>query len=100
MSVPDLTIRCTIDGATYALTMGEFTGEDDQAIWRETGFTLVDIFPGRKVTLFTVAALVWRHRVRNGENVTFSEVNRSMTFNALDVEDETEDDEASPPPEA
>lgn len=89
-------ISLDLDGKTYTLGMKDFGGEDDLQIYRETGVTLTEIFTEGKITLFTVAALLWRYRVRNGERrLTFAEVNRQMDFEALStvtVDDEEDGD--------
>lgn len=89
-------IELHLDGKKYVLGLKDFGGEDDLAIYRETGCTIADIFFGGRVTLFTVAALLWRHRVRNGERkLTYAEVNKALDFDAFEAlidDDEEEGD--------
>lgn len=84
------------DGRVYNLTAGDFTGEDDLAVYRAIDTTIAEIFFGGKVTLFTMAALVWRARVKTGEpDLTFLEVARTFTFaDIATVEGERRDDPA------
>ena len=87
------------EGVVYNLTPGDFTALDEHAIFQATGFTLADAFGfgGRIPPLVAIAALVWRHRVTDGEeDLTFIDVARTFTYNSLEtVSDEARDD-ASP----
>lgn len=77
-------LEVTLDGVAYRLTPGMFTGQDDLAVYRSCGVTIMDVFARKAITLFTIAALVWRYRVNHGEpDLTFDEVNAKMTFNDL-----------------
>lgn len=81
------------DGTSYNLTARDFTAVDDLEIHRATGATITDIFFRGAVTLFTMAALVWRHRVNNGEDLAYLDVARTFTYDSISsVSDEPRDD--------
>lgn len=90
------------EGRVYNLTAGDFTGEDDLAVYRAIDTTIAEIFFGGKVTLFTIAALVWRHRVNTGEpDLQFLDVARTFTFHDIaTVEGEPREDPAPKDPGA
>lgn len=96
----ELALELDVAGRSYRLVMSDYTGSDDLAIYRETGLSVADIFAGQ-VSLFTVAALLWRHRVRNGEpGLTYAAVNDTLTFDALETVRETNDAAEGQAPEA
>lgn len=71
------------EGRTYNLTALDFNAVDDLAIYRATGATIHQVFTGG-ATLFTIAALVWRHRVNTGEpDLTFLDVARTFTYDSM-----------------
>lgn len=73
------------DGRSYTLTPYDFSALDELEIHRVTGATLTSIFTGRATTLFTVAALLWRTRVNDGEDdLAFTDV--AKTFGYRDME--------------
>lgn len=86
------------EGTAYNLRANDFTALDELEIWRRTGATLLSIFRGG-ATLFTVAALVWRHRVNHGEDdLTYEDVARTFSYSSLEsLSDEPKD---GGPPEA
>lgn len=86
MADENLQMNLQLEGKTYQLQLGDFTGADDLAIYQKVGKTIADIFQG-DITLFTVAALLWRWRVNHGEpGVTFEQVNAKMTFDSINVD--------------
>lgn len=88
MADNDVTMEVSLEGTVYRMAMGDFTGEDDLAVWRKVGVTIGEIFGGR-MSLFTIAALLWRWRVTHGEpDVTYEQVNSKITMNDLVIEDE------------
>lgn len=90
-----------VDGISYELTITDFTGADDLAIFRETGCTVMDIFSGSKLSLFTLAALLWRHRIRNGEpTLTYAAVNEQLSFEDLESVTDEGPTEGTPAPQA
>lgn len=92
----NLTIQLQFQGRTYAMRLGDFTGTDDLAIYQTVGKTIADIFQG-DITLFTVAALLWRWRVTHGEpQITFEKINDKMTFDALEIDEDDDGDGETP----
>jgi hypothetical protein len=90
-------LQLTLDGRTYVMRLNDFTGADDLAIYQATGFTVFQVFGGDALTLFTVAALLWRHRVRHGEpQLTFDAVNGALSFDALETVTTEIDEKAAP----
>lgn len=83
MAEPMPTLTVEVGEKTYHLRLDDFTGEDELAIHREIGVGLLDLFS--EVTLYGMSALLWRHRVRHGEDVTYQQVNRTLTFSALET---------------
>lgn len=74
------------DGQVYNLTPRDFTALDDLEVHRVTRHTIADIFFHSRVTLFTMAALVWRYRVNEGEpDLTYLEVARTFTFDSIET---------------
>jgi hypothetical protein len=72
------------EGRVYNLSARDFNGVDDLEMHRAIGFTLAQVFFGGKVTLFTIAALVWRYRVNNGEpDLTYLDVAKTFTFDDI-----------------
>jgi hypothetical protein len=89
-------MQVTVDGVEYRMESADFSAEDDLAVYRATGMTLMDIFSG-SITLFTVAALVWRYRVRNGEpTLQLGEVLPHVKLLELETLKFTKDEGASP----
>lgn len=73
-------LHVTVEDVEYELVAESFTAEDDLAIYRAVGASLLDIFGGN-ITLYTIAALLWRHRVRNGEpTLTLEQVLPTVTI--------------------
>lgn len=86
------------EGTVYNLTPKDFTALDEMAIYKATGATLLQCFSGG-ATLFTVAALVWRHRVNHGEeDLSYVDVARTFTYSSMQTVDDTPKDGG--PPEA
>lgn len=91
-------LEVDLDGRTYRMRFDEFTGEDELAIHREIGQTIHEVL--NNLTLFGLAALIWRHRVRQGESVEYAEVNRELSYADLEtVRTEEEEFEEGGPPE-
>ena len=85
------------EGRVYNLTARDFNALDDLEVHRATGSTVADIFFHHKVTLFTMAALVWRHRVNEGEgDLTFTDVARTFTFDSIQTVTGTEREPTHP----
>lgn len=101
MADQNMQMELSFGGTTYQMAVGDFTGADDLAIYQKVGKTIADIYRG-DITLFTVAALLWRYRVNHGEpNVTFEQINSKLTFDDLVVEhDDSDDDPEGSFPEA
>lgn len=92
-------IKLALDGVRYEVGPSDFTATDDLEMFRATGVTIMDVFAKKAISLFSVAALLWRYRVNHGEpKLTFSDVADAMTFDSLSVADD--DDEGTPSPEA
>lgn len=86
------------EGRVYNLTARDFTALDELAIHRATGASLLQIFGGG-ATLFTIAALVWRHRVNTGEpDLTYHDVAKTFTYDSMDTV--SDDPRESDDPEA
>lgn len=80
------TISFEHDGQVYNLSPNDFTAEDELAIYRACGATLVAIFNGQATTLFSIAALLWRHRVTNGEpDLSYTDVARTFRYSDLET---------------
>lgn len=86
------------EGRTYNLTARDFTAVDDLEVHRATGATIADIMFHGRVTLFTIAALVWRHRVNTGEpDLSYLDVARTFNFDDITtVQDEPREDVDGP----
>jgi hypothetical protein len=87
---PNVHVSFELDGRKYSFAARDFTGEDDLLLYQKTGCTVMDVFGG-KFTLFTLAGLLWLHRRRTEPKLTFEQVNRSMTFDALETISDDED---------
>lgn len=90
-------LEVDLDGWTYRMRFDEFTGEDELAIYREIGQTIHEVL--NDLTLFGLAALIWRHRTRQGEDIEFADVNKKLSYADLETV-RTEEFEESGPPEA
>lgn len=97
MKMPlDRKLEFTIHDKVYRFGLGDFTGSDELAIYRATGLTLPQVF--LSPTLFALAGLVWRWRLRHGEpGLTFADVADAFTFNDVDYDIPDEDDGGGPP---
>lgn len=96
MSDNDPGFTFEVNGRSYTLRMKDFSGADDLAVYQKTGCTLIDIFAGGRITLFTLAALLWRHRLRVEPRLTFEQVNADMTFDAIETVTDAEDKATDP----
>lgn len=99
MKMPtDRKLEFTIHDQVYRFGLGDFTGADELAIYQATGLTLPQVF--LSPTLFAIAALVWRWRIRHGEpGLKFTTVADGFTFNDVDY-DIPDADGGGGPPEA
>lgn len=96
----NMQMELSFDGRTYKMAVGDFTGADDLAIYQKVGKTIAEIYQG-DITLFTVAALLWRWRVNHGEpQITFEQINAKLTFTDLMVDSSGEGEESPSNPEA
>ena len=84
------------DGTVYNLTARDFTAIDDLEVHRACGVTIADVFFHGRVSLFTMAALVWRYRVNDGEDtLTYLDVAKTFTFDSIEtVQDEARETSA------
>lgn len=79
---PGLSIE--LDGETHTFTLADYTGEDDHLCHKVTqGVTLSEIFIEGKITLFTLAALVWLKKRKRDPKLTYQKVCRSIGFSTL-----------------
>lgn len=95
----DAAISFEIDGKTVTLKIDDFTGEDDLALFQKTGVTLFEVFGG-KITLFTVAGLLWLHRRKIDPKLLFEQVAKTVNFSTIETIDSTMDTsegEVNPP---
>lgn len=98
-------IEITKDGRRWKLDPRQLTGADDLAIYKACGFTIADVYGGGLVTLMTVAAVWWRFRVAEGEQLTYEQAAAELTFDDLIDEDKllgdpAEEDAGAPPASA
>lgn len=83
--IDNLEIQLTFQNRAYRLRPKDFTGTDDLEVYKATGVSITDVFLGQ-ISLFTIAALIWRYRVNNGEaKLTYREVNDAMDFSVLET---------------
>lgn len=90
MPTGDVTLTFTIKDHPYAVRLNDFTGEDDQLLYQKTGFTLLDVFVGGRITLFTIAGLAWLSRRRLEPKLDYETVNKEIDFAALETFKEQE----------
>lgn len=73
------------EGQTLTLRLADFTGTDDLAVKQATGVNVFEIFEG-EISLYTMAALIWRHLVAQGRaDLAYSDVNNKMNFKVLET---------------
>lgn len=81
----DFLLEITVDGRTYKIRALDFSAEDDLAIFQKTGVTLAEIIAGR-ITLFTVAAILWRYRFHlEGPMIQFEQVAKELKMRDLET---------------
>lgn len=97
MGQTERTLSLEHDGKVYNLTAGDFTAVDDLEIFRTCGLTLTDVFARGRVSLFSIAALVWRYRVNDGEeDLTYLEVARTFSYDTIQTVSGTPAEDPSP----
>lgn len=81
----DFIFEITVDGRSYKIRALDFSAEDDLAIFQKTGVTLADIIGGR-ITLFTVAAILWRYRFHlEGPAIQFEKIAKELKMRDLET---------------
>lgn len=91
----DVKMILEVAGKVHTFRLGDYTAIDARMFRNATGVRLAAAF--NSPDLDGIAGLVWLARIADGEKVTYAEVAEEITWDAVDLEPDVDDEDDAAP---